>query len=341
MTTLIPEKNKRPGVYYAVTDDGLEVPVIDVTHPAFDAKLDDAAIAAMLEKFKRDEQRRAKVPKPLQRLLLRLVAGRSVLGRGLMAGAGGVLGGMTMYLGKLGPENLGRGWARGVDRQIAAAAPTMLARLRLEDMARLLAEGLAPVLSARPQRPLHLFNIAGGPAADSWNALLLLRKDYPQTLSRRRISIHVLDPDESGPAFGARAIAALRAEGGPLRELDVSFRRVHYDWRDVEPLRKLLRDSELGDAVVGCSSEGGLFEYGSDEEIVTHLEALRLGTPGDSLVVGSVTRGDGPTKFAQEFTIRPRTLEAFRALVLRARWEVAKVITRPFSYNVSLRRISG
>ncbi|MFL5349083.1 MAG: hypothetical protein ACJ8AT_30150 [Hyalangium sp.] len=340
MTTLIPEKNKQPGVCYAVTGDGLEVPVIDVTHPAFAVELDDAAIAVMLEKFARDEQRRAKVPKPVQRLLLRLIVGRSVLGRGLLAGAGGVLGGMTMYLGKLGPDNLGQGWAKRVDRQIAAAPPTRLARLRLEDMARLLADGLAPALSARPQRPVQLFNIAGGPGADSWNALFLLRKEHPRELSGRRISIHVLDPDESGPAFGARAVAALRAEGGPLRELDVSFQHVRYDWRDVDPLRKLLRDAELGDAVVGCSSEGGLFEYGTDEEIITNLEALRLGTPGDSRVVGSVTRGDGPTRFAQEFTVRPRSLDAFRALVRRAGWEVASVITRPFSYHVSLKRVS-
>jgi hypothetical protein len=338
MTTLIPEKNKRPGVCYAVTRDGLEIPVIDVTHPAFAVTLDDAAITAMVERFARDEQRRARIPKPLQRLLLKLIVGRSVLGRGLLAGAGGVLGGMTMYLGKLGPDNLGKGWAGRVDRQIAAAPPTVLARLRLEDMARLLADGLAPALSARPQRPLQLFNIAGGPGADSWNALLLLRKEHPEWLAGRSCFIHVLDPDESGPAFGERAVAALRDEAGPLRALDVSFRRVRYDWSDAGHLRSLLRDAELGDAVVACSSEGGLFEYGSDEEILSNLESLRLGTPGDSIVVGSVTRGDGPTRFAQEFTVRPRSLEAFRELVRRAGWEVTRCVTRPFCYNVCLTR---
>jgi len=35
MNDLIPERNKRTGVCYALTDDGLELPVVDITHPAF------------------------------------------------------------------------------------------------------------------------------------------------------------------------------------------------------------------------------------------------------------------------------------------------------------------
>jgi len=40
----------------------------------------------------------------------------------------------------------------------------------------------------------------------------------------------------------------------------------------------------------------------------------------------------------REFTVRPRTLEAFRALALRAGWELAQLIHRPSSYHVSLKR---
>ena len=29
----VPETRKKPGVYYAVTDDGIELPIVDVTHP--------------------------------------------------------------------------------------------------------------------------------------------------------------------------------------------------------------------------------------------------------------------------------------------------------------------
>jgi hypothetical protein len=32
INTGIPENNKKPGVCYAVTEDGLELPVVDITH---------------------------------------------------------------------------------------------------------------------------------------------------------------------------------------------------------------------------------------------------------------------------------------------------------------------
>jgi hypothetical protein len=56
---------------YAINDDGDELPVIDVTN--------------------------------VQRLLLRLLHGKSMLGRGLVAASGTFVDGMTTYLLKLGP----------------------------------------------------------------------------------------------------------------------------------------------------------------------------------------------------------------------------------------------
>ena len=56
----VPEAQKQPGVAYALTDDGLELPVLDVTHPAFDCELDDAAYAAAVDAFLREAKQRAK-----------------------------------------------------------------------------------------------------------------------------------------------------------------------------------------------------------------------------------------------------------------------------------------
>jgi hypothetical protein len=42
----IPEKNKRADLSCAVTDDGLELPVIDITHPAFAWEMAEAKISA-------------------------------------------------------------------------------------------------------------------------------------------------------------------------------------------------------------------------------------------------------------------------------------------------------
>ena len=55
--------NQRPGVFYALTDDGIALPIVDVTHPAFACS--DARQAELTEEFvKRDT--------PLSRLLFRL-----------------------------------------------------------------------------------------------------------------------------------------------------------------------------------------------------------------------------------------------------------------------------
>ena len=329
---------KTPGVFYAVAADGSELPVIDVTNPVFAPPYDEAEMARRVAMFARAERWRARIPQSLQRVALGWAARRSRLARALYHASEGVIGGMTLYAAKLGPSMLGDGYPTTIDRQIAAAPPSWLARVRLEDMVQLLAEGLAPLLTTQPARQLHLFNIAGGPAADSWNALLVLRKEAPERLAGRTIVIHVLDLDEDGPAFGARAVSALRGEGAPLCDLDLHFRRGAYDWRDAARLRHVLEESGASNAVVGVSSEGGLFEYGSDEEIVANLEAIGAGAPSDAVVVGSVTRAEGPAEFLRLFTVRPRTLAAFRELATRSGWAIARVIERPLSYDVRLAR---
>jgi hypothetical protein len=267
-----------------------------------------------------------------------LAARRSRLARAFLHASDGVVGGMTLYVAKLGPHMLGSGYPSIIDRRFAAMVPSWLARVRLEDMARLLAEGLSPLLRAHAGRPLHLFNVAGGPAADSWNALLLLRQTAPELIRDRHIRIHVLDLDEAGPAFGARAVEALRGADGPLRDFDVQLRRVEYDWREVARLRRVFEGTVASQGVVAVSSEGGLFEYGSDDEIAANLGAIRDGAPDDTVVVGSVTRAEGPVEFLREFTVRPRTLHAFRELAARAGWNIARVIERPLAYDVRLSR---
>jgi hypothetical protein len=340
MNIRIPEKNKKAGVCYAVTRDGLELPVVDVTHPAFVLTVSDETLAELTRVFVRDEERRAKMPAFLQELLFWLVLRGSVLGRGILAADGTFVTGMNTYLMKLGPDNLGAGYAGNIDRRIAAALPPLSVRLRLQDVARLLADGLAPALGSRPGRPLRLLNIAGGPAADSLNALILIRKEHPEWLAGRSVRIEVLDGDDEGPEFGARALATLLSEGASLHGAEIGLEHVPYDWKDVEALRKRLDGADTGDTIIAASSEGGLFEYGSDDEIVANLAVLRGATPADSIMVGSVTRGEGPAqqvKASTRVATRPRTLEAFTALVHRSGWTVARALKAPFSYNVSLR----
>jgi hypothetical protein len=328
----------RADVLYATTDDGLRLPIIDVTHPAFAVTATDAELAAMSDQFVLESKQRQEVSAPLREALQ-----RSMLGRGLMAAAGTFLTGMDTYLLKLGPDNLGAN-ADPLDRRIAGSFPALTTRLRLQDMARLLADRLSRTIAARPRQPVCLINIAGGPGADSWNALIRLHAEHPAVLAGRKIQIALLDLDDRGPAFGARAFATLRAPGAPLSGLDIGFRHVPYEWSDTDRLRQALDDLHATDAVCAISTEAGLFEYGSDREIVANLETLRIGTAPDTGVVGSVTRDGEPARLSQiasRVTTRPRTLEAFRDLVERAGWIVPHVIERPFSYNVCLGRAAS
>jgi hypothetical protein len=323
----------RADVVYAKTEQGGELAVIDVTNPAFGVAATDAELAAMAEQYILEAGKQQEVPAALREALR-----NSMLGRGLMAATGTFLDGMSTYLLKLGPENLGME-ASPIDKKIAASFPAFTARLRLQDMARLLADGLVRSAAVEPRRPVCLVNIGGGTGSDSWNTVIRIQSEQGELLVGREIRIAVMDLDARGPGFGGRAIEALCAHGGPLSGLKVGFRHFSYDWSEAERLPNLLRELEAGDAACGISSEGGLFEYGSDEEIVSNLQALDAGTPRDAVVVGSVTRDGEPVRaslIASRVSTRPRMIEGFRSLCEQGGWMVEEAMERPFSHNVRL-----
>jgi hypothetical protein len=319
---------ERP-IYTAATDDGVPLPIIDVTHPAFYAN--DSQQAALTAEFVRGDSAVARMlfrlPKPMRDALTRATFRGSLLGAEVLRADGSFLSGMGTYMMKLGPENLGA-WAKPIDRRVAGTLPAISMLWRLHDMARLIADALEPAL--KDERPVHLVNIAGGPAVDSMNGLLLLHRR--RSLDRRPVTITVLDGDSRGPAFGARALAAWKADGAPFAEVDVSLRHVRYDWRRPQDLARVLE----GDAHVVVSSEGGLFEYGSDADIVENLDAMR----GRVLaVVGSVTRADTPMQVMKSRSTAAtilRGLDVFRALSARAGFAIARSVERPFSDQVML-----
>jgi hypothetical protein len=336
------EKRKRPGVCYALTNDGVELPAVDVTHPAFEVKISDAELAAAIDRFVHDSKRREKIPAFIERFVLRMLLRRSALARGLRRIDGKFLRGLDTYLFKLGPENLGSGWADAMDRRIAGSLPGLAMRIRLQDMASLAADGLTPALASRNAQPLHLLSVAGGPAMDSLNTLLLLQKQNPGSLRGREIFIHVLDLESEGPDFGRRALAALQSDGAPLHGLKIEYQFTTYNWGDVRTLRELLAGLGAGQGVFAASAEGGLFDYGSDEEIIANLETLLASTPADTLIAGTISRPDGPAlhlhRGISRGTARPRSLEVFNALARRGGWSVDQAIERPFSHNFRLKK---
>lgn len=332
------ESNKIPGVQYALTTDGLELPVVDVTHPAFALTITDTEQRTLVEKFLQEKGPFAGLPSFLRNALQRLFLRGSMLANGIRQAQGTFMTGMHTYLLKLGPKMLCSAYAKPIDRRIAASLPVLAVRLRLQDVATLMAEALLPILVKEPTRPVHLLNIAGGPAIDSLNTLILINKKQAGVLAEREIAIDVLDLDECGPIFGARALAQLAQEGGALSEMRVAFRHVPYNWSKASDLRPVMGEAQARKALVICSSEGGLFEYGSDTEIESNLKVLRE-FPEVVAVVGSVTRADEPIQRIRQMgraATRPRGLEVFRALIEKTGWKIARAIERPFSDQVVL-----
>jgi len=330
-----------PGVSYAVSPEGLELPVIDVTHPAFELRLSDEELSSRVAEAIRELDRRERAPAFMRRLFLRFFLRDSILARGIAGSRGSYMGGMSTYLLKLGPDNLDESYAKQIDRKIAASLPCLSARLRLQATAELIAEELAGALAAAPGRALHLVNIAGGPAADSLNALIILRKRRPALFEGRRVVVQVLDRDDRGPAFGSRALAALRQTGSPLHGVDAEFRYLPYDWSEPSALARLLSTIDRTEALVAGSSEGGLFEYGSDAQIVEALRDFRAATASEASFTGSLSRTDGYASCfnaAGGAAIRFRSPEAFAKLVRQAGWTIARTVECPLSLVVCLKK---
>jgi hypothetical protein len=233
---------------------------------------------------------------------------------------------------KLGPDNLVPPYDHPIDRRFAASPHVTFIRLRMQQVAGMIARNLRDGLGGTA--PLHLVNIGGGPAVDSLNVLVLLRRDCPQALERP-VVIHVLDADRAGPHFAGNALAVLKTEG-VLRGLDVALDYRAYDWNVTAPLAELLA-ALPADRILAASSEGALFEYGSDEAVVGNLNLLHAA--GARLVAGSVTAANQARRrmiAATGFKLYPRGAEGFRPLAHKAGFRIARIESNFISDQVLL-----
>ena len=198
------------------------------------------------------------------------------------------LSGMGTYMLKLGPQLLGGGEERKIDRMATAGVSGIAARMRLRDLCRYQVEILSPILKTHPVNRLCLINIAGGAASDTINTLRLILQKEPGLLRNRKIEINLLEVDTIGPHFAEKSLAALQNKGEDFEMLDLIFSFHHNSWGDKDAWNKILKDRT--EDIVFCSSEGGLFEYGSDEDIHMVLKifaecpSLSMGITGSCLL---------------------------------------------------------
>jgi hypothetical protein len=267
-------------VFFAKTETGVELPVLDITLPLFAASIDETKLDALGKEA--IERARSLTKNPVAKFL----AGRSLtLGQFRPDDQNAsYISGMSTLMMKLGPKLIKGGVNRFMDRKVAAGFTGVTVRMRLRDICRLQKEALIPKLQGSPQKNLCFVNIAGGAATDSINTLILLQKENSNLLKSRSIEINVLDIDTFGPHFASQSINELKKNGGCFCGLDLTFNQIQYHWSNTENLDDLL--TRRRDWIVVFVSEGGLFEYGTDDDIIQNLNSLYNYSTDDALVVG-------------------------------------------------------
>jgi hypothetical protein len=239
--------------------------------------------------------------------------------------------GMSTLMMKLPPELIGGSMNRFMDRKLASGFTAVTVRMRLRDMCRLQVEALIPKLQASPRKDLCFVNIAGGSASDSINTLILISKQKLDLIKNRMIEINVLDVDSFGPNFAEKSIEALKAPNGSFQGLDISFKHVPYDWNKTTKLADLL--SERKNSIVACSSEGGLFEYCADDDIINNLNCLYDNSSDDLTIVGDIVLELGKVNPAfpallesSGNNVRFFGIEGLKKILDKTNWKLDKTI---------------
>jgi hypothetical protein len=264
------------------------LPVLDITHPLFISSIDEAELKKMLKKAEKNAEKTAEKFNNMPVFLKIFLANHSFTMSELLQNKGdnAFLSGVSTLMLKLGPDLIGKGRKRFLERLASRGIGGIVLRMRVRDLSKCQAKALVPILRKSPDKNLCMINIAGGAASDTINTLFLILQEDPLLLKNRKIEIYVLDIDSFGPAFAAECISVLKSPAGQFNNLNISFRHIQYDWNNTSILNKLL--SERKEWLLACSSEGGLFEYCSEEVIDKNLDTIYNNSNSEIIITGSL-----------------------------------------------------
>lgn len=302
-------------IVHARLQDGTTLPVVDVTNPAFRIDESTASLvrlrAAIATPVNRPMVASAAMTGPMPDLLQRMFAPRAQY-----------LDGLATYLLKVGADNLPARFDTEIERRLASSPNAIALRIRLQQISRLIAKALK---KAPPSAPIRLLSIGGGTAVEALNAFIVLKGDCRDGIPK--FEVVVLDVEDEGFLLGRAALAALCEPRGPLAGVNASMTFVPYSWERPLCLASALNDREMRGEFVLASSEGALFEYGSDTAIITNLEILRDG--GQIPIAGSVIRDDatGHALAARSpFPLKARGLRGLEPLVKAAGYLISDMV---------------
>ena len=281
-------KKKIRDLSYAFTLNNVELPVLDITHPLFISSIDEVKLKKMLLEAEKNAEKTAEKFNKMPVFLKKYLANHSFTMSELLQNKGdnAFLSGVSTLMLKLGPGLIGKGRKRFLERLASRGIGGIVLRMRVRDICKCQALALIPILRQSPGKNLCMINIAGGAASDTINTLFLILQEDPLLLKNRKIEIYVLDIDSFGPGFAAECISVLKSPAGRFNDIDISFRHIQYDWNNTLLLNKLL--SERKDWLIACSSEGGLFEYCTNEVIEKNLDTLFEKSNSELIITGSL-----------------------------------------------------
>jgi hypothetical protein len=311
MEERIYERNKIAGISYANTQNGIELPVLDITHPLFLRSIDEEKLDKMLKEIKQKGEERAESFNRIPASVKNFMAKRSYIMAGFMLKdtEDTFLSGMSTLMMKFGPGLIGKGRRKFFDRLGSKAFGAILLRMRVRDICKLHTDILETQLTNEKDKNLCFINIAGGAACDSINALITVFKKDPSLLKNREIEINVFDIDRFGPAFAKNCIESLKSTDNYFNGLNVTFNHIVYNWNNTAGLRDFL--IKRNEWLNITSSEGGLFEYASDEDIIRNLNILYDNSQKNMKIVGSVIRDAN--------TVDPGILASMKLTNIKAR----------------------
>jgi hypothetical protein len=260
----------------AFTDNNIELPILDITHPYFISSIDETTFRLKCAEAAAKAESSKNMPGFLKGLIKKMFNVEN-----------SYMSGMSTLLYKLGPDLLKGRKVRLWDKLVSKQYTSMAIRFRLREICRLQTAILIQNLKDSPEKNLCFINIAGGAASDSINTLILIQEEDPELLKGRKIEINIFDLDSFGPNFAERCIEVLKLPGQRFRGLDISVRIIPYDWSNSSEKLSVLT-KERSDWIQICSSEGGLFEYGADKNIMDNLNQLYLNSAPDMRITSSL-----------------------------------------------------
>lgn len=143
--------NQDQPIPYAVFENGIQFLIVDITHPLFNASIDEQAYHLSCLKSVRSIESLKKMPGFIRNIFVKM----SNVDNSYLSG-------MRTLLFKLGPD-LSRGIKLGFrDKWAVKQTSFMGLRIRLRDLCRRQSELLQTQLKQFPERNLCFFNIAGG-----------------------------------------------------------------------------------------------------------------------------------------------------------------------------------